>query len=204
MGTQNGSKLEIWWKGFLIHAFELKLLHFNVFPYVYMGKPCICNVLRPRSTWWAWPCVRINVTTITRFTQNFTMGACLHCVALLHFFLLSVSATAAWNKKKKKKNVHVAKIFTGWGGGLPASPGPSDTNSVRSLTNWCYCYQPFTNSPPLAGTVGECYLYLGAVSRPEHLWPSNCMESVRIWYSVFWQTSHIDQSCWETNHPSLS
>ena len=35
MGTQNGSKTRNLKEGFLIHAFELKLLHFNVFPCLY-------------------------------------------------------------------------------------------------------------------------------------------------------------------------
>ena len=38
MGTQNGSKLEIWWKGILIHALELKLWPFELFPYVCIGS----------------------------------------------------------------------------------------------------------------------------------------------------------------------
>ena len=44
MGTQNGSKLEIWSREILIHTLESKLRPFEVFPYVYTGKPCICNV----------------------------------------------------------------------------------------------------------------------------------------------------------------
>ena len=32
MGTQNGSKLEVWWRGLLIHASESKLWHFEVSP----------------------------------------------------------------------------------------------------------------------------------------------------------------------------
>ena len=48
MGMQNVQKLE---KinvrdGFLIHTLELKLWHFEVFPYVCMWKPCVCNVSR--------------------------------------------------------------------------------------------------------------------------------------------------------------
>jgi hypothetical protein len=42
MGTQNGLR-----QGILIHALEIKLWHFEVLPYVYMGKSCICNVLSP-------------------------------------------------------------------------------------------------------------------------------------------------------------
>ena len=39
MGTQNGSKLEIWWRGLLIHASEFKLRQFEVFHYyVCIGK----------------------------------------------------------------------------------------------------------------------------------------------------------------------
>ena len=47
MGTQNGSKLEIWPWGILIHTLEWKLQHFQVSPYVCAGKPHICNVLSP-------------------------------------------------------------------------------------------------------------------------------------------------------------
>ena len=44
-GTQNELKLEI-----LIHTLELKFWHFEVPPYVCIGKPCICNVFRPHAT----------------------------------------------------------------------------------------------------------------------------------------------------------
>ena len=51
--TQNG----IWsFKNmirFLIHTLELKLCPLKCFPYVCTGKPCVCNVCRPRVTWWA-------------------------------------------------------------------------------------------------------------------------------------------------------
>ena len=33
-----------------IHTLELKLWPFKVFPYVCIGKPCVCNVFRPRAT----------------------------------------------------------------------------------------------------------------------------------------------------------
>ena len=49
MGTQNEAKLGSWWQELLILASELKLRHFEV--YVCTGKPWICNVLRPRTTW---------------------------------------------------------------------------------------------------------------------------------------------------------
>ena len=62
MGMQNGSKLEIWHERILIHVLELKLWHLEVFLYVYVGKPCIYNGLRPR--------IQINVMIITRFAQN--------------------------------------------------------------------------------------------------------------------------------------
>ena len=51
MGMQNASKLKDWRRGLLIHASELKLWHFEVFPYISIGKPYICNVFRPRTTW---------------------------------------------------------------------------------------------------------------------------------------------------------
>ena len=54
MGMQNRSKLEDCTWGFLIHAFELKLWHFEAFPYVCIGKPYVCNVLRLRITGEAW------------------------------------------------------------------------------------------------------------------------------------------------------
>ena len=46
-GTQNGLKNEIWYEKILIHALELKLRPFKVYPYVCIGKPCVCNVLSP-------------------------------------------------------------------------------------------------------------------------------------------------------------
>ena len=51
MGTQNESKLEIWPDRILIHAFESKLRPFEVFPYVFIGKPCVCNVFRSCAMW---------------------------------------------------------------------------------------------------------------------------------------------------------
>ena len=51
MGTQNGSKLEVWRWGLLIHASGLKLWHFEIFSHVCMRKPYVCNVFRPRATW---------------------------------------------------------------------------------------------------------------------------------------------------------
>ena len=47
MGMQNVPRLENVRAGFLIHTLELKLWHFEVFPYVCMWKPCVCNVSRP-------------------------------------------------------------------------------------------------------------------------------------------------------------
>ena len=70
MGTQNGSKLVVWWQGLLIHASELKLWHFEVFQYVCIGKPYICNVFRPCATW----------VTFTRFVQN----CCIGCLLALY------------------------------------------------------------------------------------------------------------------------
>ena len=75
MGMQNGSKLEIWPERNLIHTLELKIWHFKVFPYVCIGKPYVCNVLRPRATWGAWPRAHINVMTITQFVQICSMHA---------------------------------------------------------------------------------------------------------------------------------
>ena len=53
MSTQNGSHLEIWCNGILIHTIEFKLWHFEVSSYVSIGRPCICNVFRPRVMWGA-------------------------------------------------------------------------------------------------------------------------------------------------------
>ena len=49
MGTQNGSKLDIRWRGFLIHAFELEIWPSKVFSYGCTGNSymCICNDLTP-------------------------------------------------------------------------------------------------------------------------------------------------------------
>ena len=77
MSTQNGSHLEIWWNRILIHTLELKLWHLEVSPYVCTGKPCICNVFRPRATLGAGPRAHINVTTFTHFDQNWSIGCLL-------------------------------------------------------------------------------------------------------------------------------
>ena len=42
-GTQNGSKLDIWWNRFLIHTFELKLWPFEVSPCVCTGMQCFVS-----------------------------------------------------------------------------------------------------------------------------------------------------------------
>ena len=44
MSTQDGMYVAHDLARFLIHASELKLWHFEVFQYVYVGKPYICNV----------------------------------------------------------------------------------------------------------------------------------------------------------------
>ena len=51
MSMQNGSILGIWLGRILIHTLELKIWHFECLPYVCTGKPCICNVSRPRVTY---------------------------------------------------------------------------------------------------------------------------------------------------------
>ena len=119
MGTQNGSKLEIWPWGILIHVLELKLRPFKVFPYVCIGKPCICNVFRPRATWGAELRAHINVTTFTKCGQNWSIS----CLLALYgstkhpamwwfpdlFFLLSAwSPCYTLSRKKIKK-------YNSWG-----------------------------------------------------------------------------------------
>ena len=42
--------MEVRWWGLLVHTSELKLWHFEVFPYVCIGKPHVCNVFRPHAT----------------------------------------------------------------------------------------------------------------------------------------------------------
>ena len=42
MGTQNGSKNEIWHEKILIHALELKLQPFKVYPYVCIYREAMC------------------------------------------------------------------------------------------------------------------------------------------------------------------
>ena len=49
MGTQNGRRSSKNKNRFLINTLELKLWYFEVFPYVCIGKPYVCNVLRPRA-----------------------------------------------------------------------------------------------------------------------------------------------------------
>ena len=52
MGTQNGSKLEIWRRGILIHTLELKLRPFEVTPYVCIGSHAFAMnpVMRTKPT----------------------------------------------------------------------------------------------------------------------------------------------------------
>ena len=42
MGMQNGSKLDIWQQGFLIHTFELEIWPSKIFPYVCTGNSYMC------------------------------------------------------------------------------------------------------------------------------------------------------------------
>ena len=102
---------------FLIYAIELKLQPLEVSPYVCTGKPYICNVFRPRSTWGVWSCAHMNVTTITQFVQICSMHASRHygttSYTVLHsgqwfFFLLLVSAT--WLEKKRVKKKFIGAI----------------------------------------------------------------------------------------------
>ena len=76
MGTQNGSKLEIWPERILIYALELKLWPFEVFLYVCIGSHAFAMF----SMWGAGPRAHINVTTITYFTQN----CCISCLFALY------------------------------------------------------------------------------------------------------------------------
>ena len=74
------------WQDFWIYMLELKLQCFEVFPYVCIGNPCICNVFCPRVTWAG--------VAFTLFAQNCIIGSALalycsimHCslsFAVLH------------------------------------------------------------------------------------------------------------------------
>ena len=66
-----------WPLGILIHTLQLKLRHFEVSPYVCIGKPCMCNVFHPCATWAAGLRVHINVMTFTQFIQNWSIGCLL-------------------------------------------------------------------------------------------------------------------------------
>ena len=88
MGTQNGPRLQIWPLGILIHTLQLKLRHFEVSPYVCIGKPCICNVFRPRATWGVGLRAHINVTTFTQFI--------LHRLPVCIVWLYCTSSSTMW------------------------------------------------------------------------------------------------------------
>ena len=87
MRMQNGSKLEISrQRNFFNHTLEFKLQPFEVFPYVCIGKPCVCNVLYP---WCA----------LFRNSQNWSIGGLLalygstvhpRCTVQLHIFVYFV------------------------------------------------------------------------------------------------------------------
>ena len=78
MGTQSGSKL-----GLLIRASEFMLWHFEVFPYVCIGKPYACNVSAHALREWVWSCAHMYVTTFTLFALNSNVGSLLDFMALL-------------------------------------------------------------------------------------------------------------------------
>ena len=64
---------------FLINALYLKSWHFEVLPYVCIGKPYICNGFYHPRREWAWPRAHRNVTTFTRIAQSCNIG-CLHAL----------------------------------------------------------------------------------------------------------------------------
>ena len=104
MSTQNGSHLEIWWNRILIHALELKLRPFKVFPYVCIGKPCVCNVFRPRATW------KTGNTHGVRYLEIFskleyTLFACfvwLYCACIVVFLTIFLLSDYTRSRTKKK------------------------------------------------------------------------------------------------------
>ena len=51
-----------------------------------IGKPCSCNVFRPRATWGAGPRAHSNVTTCTNFWQNlkFRLPGCIIWFSTMH------------------------------------------------------------------------------------------------------------------------
>ena len=66
-------------QGRLSELFNVKIKFYRMkFPHVCIGKPCVCNVFRPRATRGAGLHAHINVTTITNFDNNwqFRMPAC--------------------------------------------------------------------------------------------------------------------------------
>ena len=113
MGTQNGSKPGIWPWGILIHTLELKIRHFEVSPYVCIGKPCICNVFRPCATWGVGLCAHVYMTTFARFVQKWNMGiepactvrlynaVCLYYVDFPDNFFFCLVCWLAWKKQIK-------------------------------------------------------------------------------------------------------
>ena len=83
MGTQNGSKLEIWPWRILIHILELKLRPFEVSPYVCIGSHAFAmfsaHALREgrgyaRTVTWR---------PLPTFVKIEVWAACLHCMGLL-------------------------------------------------------------------------------------------------------------------------
>ena len=48
MGTQNGRKLEVWWRGIVDSRLWIEVMALWSFPYVCIGKPYVCNVFRSR------------------------------------------------------------------------------------------------------------------------------------------------------------
>ena len=84
---------------FLIHTLELKLWYFEVFPYVCMWKPCVCNIVsRP-------------LYVSVRYLENSSFwlaeyGPGYSVWFLDFFFLLSVSVLS---KKKERKRGQVTR-----------------------------------------------------------------------------------------------
>ena len=78
-GTQNGSNLEIWPLGILIHALELKLRLFEV-SRVCIGKPYIHSIFWPCATWgrgYMRTYVYICVMTLTKKLEEYMLPACI-------------------------------------------------------------------------------------------------------------------------------
>ena len=77
----------------LIHTLELK---WQFSPYVCIGKPWICNVFCPPTTWGSWLCAHCTVTTFTRFGQNWSLGCRSACIAWVYYACIQLNSGGFW------------------------------------------------------------------------------------------------------------